>query len=109
MLWIRLWAGVRTVRRECYGKAGNQRYGPFYWVDVKRYSMDIGIPSETGAGSIGDCPVFCRKCVEDNVTGLLCRQMLGGIYEKKYRFYLYPCKDGSGIRESQVCGTGFMG
>ncbi len=71
--------------------------------------MDIGTHFETGTGSVGNYPAFDRKCAEADAAGVSCRTVLGENYETKYVFCLYPCKDGSGIRESQVCGTGFMG
>ena len=52
-------------------------------MDVKGYGMDFYTRFETGAGGIGDCPAFGRKCVEDAAAGLSCRKMLGGIYERE--------------------------
>ena len=71
------------VRRNWYGKAGNQGNCPLYGVDVKRHSMGFGTHFETGAGSIGDCPAFGRECIENNAAYVSCRKMLGGVYEKE--------------------------
>ena len=49
-------------------------------------SMDLYTHFETGVGSIGDCPAFGWKCVEDDVIGLSCWKMLGGFMRENKVF-----------------------
>ena len=56
---------------------------PVSWGVAKGYSMEFYKHFETGTGSVGDCPAFDRKYIEDDAAGLSCREMLGGIYERE--------------------------